>query len=75
MVLSDPGEVFVESDIKHPVETVLDAPVLANGACEGGSFRWEGADIEGNLVLDVVRVIIIVGRCLPKSLNLNNDCL
>ena len=34
MAGTQPVEVFVEDDVEHPVQPVLDVPVRANGACE-----------------------------------------
>ena len=46
---ADPALIFVEAHIERPMQRVLDRPVTAHGAGEGGSVSPEAADIEAPL--------------------------
>ena len=40
------AKVFVEDDVEHPVQAVLDVPVRADGVGEQGGVQGQGAEVE-----------------------------
>ena len=44
-------QIIVEDDVEHPVQPVLDAPVAADGACEGLRVQPGRAEVVAGLAL------------------------
>ena len=56
---ADPALIFVKTHIERPMQRILDRPVAAHGAGEGGSVSLKAADLEaplgGDLALALAR--------------------
>src|SRR5271165_106487 len=54
--------VFAKTDIEHPVQFVLDAPVLTNGAVQTRRIRFETGDVVAGFGLGFTRGLVIALR-------------
>lgn len=45
MILADAASVFIEGRVEHPVQRVLDAPVMAYGVRQATGIRRKAADL------------------------------